>query len=182
LLNRIVYDVQAKQIQDLLLYITKYKITGLRHKSVFIMSYLLGAFFVQDDCYYVEAKGPVLDVVDGKKIACRPEHSGFFGFSNGRLGRTEILVRPGLDFDKDECPVSVNHNQVDFARFAGEIASEGFEALTFEEFLAAFFAPSAEQLFFRQRLAFVRQQISHLTFRIALVIWRRCGRCAAERA
>jgi len=143
------------------------------------MSYLFGAFFAQHDCYNVEATGTVLDVVGGKKVACRSEHSVFFGFGDGRLGRAEILIRPGLHFDKDKRPVAVDHNQIDFAGLAGEIASERFETFAFEKFLGAFFAPSAEQLFVRRRPAFVRQQISYLVFRIELVILRRCGRCAA---
>jgi hypothetical protein len=142
------------------------------------MSYLLGAFFAQHDCYYVEAKGPVLDIVSCKKIACRPEHSGFLGFSDGRLGRTEILVRSGLYLDKDKCPVAIDHNHVNFAGLTGEVASECFEAFAFEELLGAFFAPSAELFFIRQQPAFVRQQISYLVFRIDLVILRRCGRYA----
>ena len=110
---------------------------------------------------------------------CRPEHSGFFGFSYGRLGRAEILVRPGLYLDKDKCPVAVDHNQIDFSGLAGEIASERFETFAFEEFLGAFFTPSAERHLIRRRPAFVLQQISYLVFRIDLVILRRCGRCAA---
>jgi hypothetical protein len=160
------------------------------------MSYLGFAFFTQHNCYYVEAKGPVLDVVDGEKIACRPDHSGFFGFCHCRLGWAEILVRPGFYLDKDKCAVSINHNQVDFAGFAGEVTSKRFEAFMFKEFLAAFFAPSAAQLFIRRRPAFVRQrvpisqafremgsqQISYPVYRVDLVILRLCVRCAAWRA
>jgi len=154
-------------------------IESLRHKSVFIMSYLLRAFFAEHNCYYVKTKRPVLDIVGGKKVACRPEHSGFFGFGDSRLGWAEILVRPGLYLDKDKRPVAVDHNQVNFAGLAGEVASECFEAFAFEEFLGAFFTPSAEQLLIHRRPAFVRQQISYLVFRIDLVILRRCGRYAA---
>jgi hypothetical protein len=103
------------------------------------MSYLLGSFFSQHYYYYVEAKGPVLDVVAGKKIACRPEHSGLLGFGDNRLGRkvsptgrwTEILVRPCLDFDKDKRPITIYHNQVDFTRLAGKVASESLKAFAF---------------------------------------------------
>ena len=49
------------------------------------MSYLLGGFFAQHDCYYVEAKGPVLDIVGGEKVACRAEHPGLLGFGDNRL-------------------------------------------------------------------------------------------------
>ena len=143
------------------------------------MSYLRGAFFAQYDCHHVEAIRAVLDLVGGKKVTCRPEHSGFFGFGDSRLGRAEILIRPGLDLDKDKRPVAIDHNQVNFAGLAGEVASECFETFAFEEFLGAFFTPSAEQFFVRRRPVFVRQQISYIVFRIDLVILRRCGRCAA---
>jgi hypothetical protein len=146
------------------------------------MSYLFRAFFAQHYCYYVKTKGPVLDVVGSKKKACRPEHSGFLGFGDSRLGRAEILTCSGLYFDKDKRPVTIDHNQVDFAGLAGEVASECFETFALEEFLAAFFTPSAEQLFVCEQPAFVRQQISYPVFRIALVILRWCGRCAAGRA
>jgi len=134
------------------------------------MSYLLGtslyrtwhrAFFARHDCYYVEAKGPVLDIVGGKKIAGRPVHPGLLGLRDRRLRRAEILARPGLDLDKDECPVTIDHNQVDFAGLAGKIAGERFETFAFEEFLAAFFAPSAERVFIGRQYVFVWQQFSY---------------------
>ncbi len=108
------------------------------------MSYLRGDFFAQYDCHYVEAISAVLDVVGGKKVACRPEHSGFFGFGDGRLGRAEILIRPCLYLDKDKRPVAIDHNQIDFAGLAGEVASERFETFAFEKLLTAFFTPAAE--------------------------------------
>jgi len=155
------------------------EISSLRHKSIFVMSYLWAAFFTQHDCHHIEAAGAILDIVGGKKIAGRPEHSGFFGFGDGRLGRAEILVCPGLYLDKDKRTVAIDHNQIDFAGLAGEVASERFETFAFEKFLGAFFTPSAEQILIRRRPAYVRQQISYLVFRIDLVILRRCGRCAA---
>jgi hypothetical protein len=108
------------------------------------MSYLFGLFFAQHDCYYVKAKGPVLDIICGKKIACRFEHPGLFGFCYNRLGRAEVFVRPGLDFNKYKCPVAIDHNQVDFTGLAGKVSGERFETFAFEKFLAAFFTPSAE--------------------------------------
>jgi hypothetical protein len=146
------------------------------------MSYVFGAFVAQDDCYYVEAKRPVLDIIGGKKIACSSEHSGLLNFRDGRLRRAEVLSRPRLDLNKDKRPVTIYHNQVNFAGLAGEVADEGFETFAFEEFLAAFFTPSAEQLLIRQQPALVRQQFSYQMFRIDLAILRRCGRCAAWRA
>ena len=70
-----------------------------------------------------------------------PDHEGF--------------VRPGFDLDEDDSPVGIDHNQIDFAGFAGEVASESFEAFSFEELFAAFFAPSAEQFTVSQQLSLV---------------------------
>ena len=105
-----------------------------------------------------------------------------FGFCYNRLGRAEVLVRPGLDFDEDKRPVTIDHNQVDFAGLAGKVSSERFETFAFEEFLAAFFTPPAEQFLVRRRSACLLQQISYQVFRIDLVILRWCGRYAVVRA
>ena len=145
------------------------------------MSYLLGIFSAQHDCYYVETTGAVLDVVGSDKVTCSPKHPGFLGFCHGRLGWAEILIRPGLDLYKNKRPVTVDHNQIDFASLAGKITGERFETFAFEEFLAAFLAPSAEQLLVRQQPAFVWKQFSYQLFRIDLAILRWCGRCAAVR-
>ena len=123
------------------------------------MSYLPGAFFAQHDCHHIETTRAILDIIGGKKVMCRAEHSGFLGSGDGRLGWAEILVRPGLYFDKNKRPVAVDHNQVDFTGLAVEVASECFKTFSLEVFLGAFFTPSAEQLFVRQEPAFVRQQI-----------------------
>ncbi len=116
----------------------------LWHKSVFVISYLWGAFWRQDYCNNIKTKRPVINIVRCKKIAGGPYQSGFLGECDGRLGRAESFVRPGSDLDKDDGPVGIDHNQVDFAGLAGEVAGEGFEAFSFEEPLAAFFTPSSK--------------------------------------
>ena len=116
----------------------------LRHESVFVVSYLWPAFFAEHDCHHVESKRAILDIVAGKKVACRPQHPVFLGGSDRRFGLAEILVRSGFYLDKDNCPIGIDHNQVDFARLTGEVPHEHFEALASQESLAAFLAPLAE--------------------------------------
>ncbi len=66
-----------------------------------------------------------------KKITSGPYQSGFLGGCDRRFGRAESFVRSGSDLDEDDGPVGINHNQVDFAGLAGEVACEGFEAFSF---------------------------------------------------
>ena len=123
------------------------------------MSYLDGPFFAQYYCDYIEANGAVLNIVSCKEITGCAVHSDFLGVGDGRLGRTKTLVRPGLYLDKDDSPVSIHHNQVDFTGPAGKVTCELFKAFTFKEPQAPFFTPSAEQLLIGQQPAFVQQQI-----------------------
>jgi len=145
--------------------------SALWHESVFVMPYLRPALFAQNYGNNVEAQGPVVNLVRRQEIAGGAEHSGLFGRGDGRLGWAEMLARSGLDLDKRDRPVAIDHNQIDFAALAGEVAAECLEALASQEPLAAFFAPSAESLRIGQQLASVRQQISDIVFRISLVIW-----------
>jgi hypothetical protein len=85
--------------------------------------------------------------VNREKITSGPKHSFFLGGSDGRFGRAEGFVGPGLDLDKNDSPVTVDHDKVDLAGFAGKIARKIFKTFSFEESLATFFAPSAEQCF-----------------------------------
>jgi len=115
------------------------------------MSDLGRAFFSQNDRYHVESVGAIFYLVGGQKVPGRTDHPGPLGAGDGRFGRAKVLVRPGFDLDKDERAVAIDHDQVDFARFAEEVASEGFETLAFEESLAVFLAPPAELCFARQK-------------------------------
>ncbi len=147
------------------------------------MSYLRAAFLAKNYRNHVEAKGAVLYAVSCKEVAGGPEHFGFLDGGDGRLGWTESFIGPGLYLDKGDSPVGIDHDKVNLAGFAGKVAGKPFEAFTFQERLAAFFTPSAEQFPIGQQPAFVQQQISYIVFRIwYLVIWRRYGRCAAEPA
>jgi hypothetical protein len=94
------------------------------------MSNLSAIFPTQHNCNYVKAISAVLNFVSGKKVASRAEHSVLLGFGDNRLRRTEILVRPGFYLYKDKHPVTIDHNQVDFACLTGEVVGESFESFT----------------------------------------------------
>jgi len=90
------------------------------------VSYFCGAFWRQDYGYDVEAEGALGYVVGSEKIAGGPEQFAFFGIGDGPFGRAEDFIGPGPDLDKDEAGVGIDHNQVDFAGAAGEVADECF--------------------------------------------------------
>lgn len=92
----------------------------------------------------IEAKRAVLYIVGCEKKACGPKQSGFFGGRDDGFSRCEVFIGPRFYLDENDRAVGVNHNQIDFAGFAGEVAGEGFEAFAFKMLLAAFFTPSAE--------------------------------------
>jgi hypothetical protein len=80
----------------------------------------------QDYCNNVEAKGSIINLVRFEKKTGGSEQSCFLGRCDGGLDGTESFVCPGSDLDKDEGPVGINHNQVDFTGLAGEVSGEGF--------------------------------------------------------
>ena len=124
------------------------------------MSDLGRAFFSQYDCDHIESVRAVLDLVRSQKISGRTDYPGPLGAGDGRFRRAEVLGRPGLDLDKDQRAVAVDHDQVDFARFTEEIASERLETFAFEESLAVFLAPSAEPRLIRRQSAIVQPRDS----------------------
>jgi hypothetical protein len=126
-----------------------------RDESVFVVSNLWPAFVAQYDGDDVEAERTIFDGVRGEEAASGPEHSGLLGRSHGRLGGTEVLVRPGLDLDKDEGSIGIDHYQIDLTGLAAKIARERLEALVFEKSFTTFLAPSTEQSFIRQQTTFI---------------------------
>ena len=84
-----------------------------------------------------------------EEIAAGADHSSFLGEGDGGFRRAEVFIRPGLNLDENERTVRIDHNQIDLPGLAAKIAREDFEALAFEEFLAAPLAPSAEQFLVR---------------------------------
>jgi len=116
----------------------------------------------------IEAKGTVLYIISCKKILGGPVQFGFFRRCDNRLGRCETIISPGFHFDKNDSSIGSNHNQINLAGPAGEVAGQFFEAFSFQKPFAAFFPPSAKLLSISQQPAFVQQQISYLVSRISL--------------
>ena len=112
----------------------------------------------EDYRYDVEAKGSVFDFVRCKKITGRSVQPGFFGRCDDRLDGLETLIGPGFDLDKDNSPVGIDHDEVDFAGFSGEVSGQFFEPFCFEESLRAFFSPAPEFFTVGQELASVWEQ------------------------
>jgi len=117
----------------------------LSYKCVFVMFYCWLACLAK---YYrndIEAKRAVLYIVGCKKVLSSPEQLGFLGGCDGRFDWFKGFIGSGFDLNKDDGAVGINHNQVDFTGFAGEVASEFFEAFSFQKPQAVFFTPPAEQ-------------------------------------
>jgi len=123
------------------------------------MFYLCGADWRQHYRNNIKTKGAVLDFVDCEKIASCSVHFVFFSRCDNGFSWCETFIGSGFYLDKDDSPVGVDHNKVYFAGFAGEVASELFEALSFQKLFAAFFPPLAEQFPIGQQLASVQQHI-----------------------
>ncbi len=150
------------------------------------MSDLGRALFSQYDGDHVESARAIFYLMGGQKIPGRTDYPGPLGAGDRRFRRAEIFVGPGLDLDKGQRAVAIDHDQVDFARFAAEISREDFEALAFEESLGVLLAPSAELCFVRQKDMLVqsgnstqipsdltnRRQIWQIEFRLWLLLLR----------
>jgi len=113
------------------------------------------AFLSQNDRDDVESVGAIFYLVGSQKMPGRTDHPGPLGAGDGRFGRAEVLVGPGLDLDKDQRAVAIDHDQVELAHLAEVISRERLETFAFEESLALFLAPAAEPCFVRQKGAFV---------------------------
>jgi selenocysteine lyase/cysteine desulfurase len=125
------------------------------------MSYLGPAGLAKDYCNNVEAKGAIFYIMGCEKILGGPGQSGFLGGCDGRLGRAKTFVGSGPYLDKNNASISLSHNEVNFAGFAGEVARELFKASAYKILLAASLAPSAEQLAVGQEPASVKQPTYH---------------------
>ena len=95
------------------------------------MSYLWSAGPAKHYGDDIKAKGPVFYIMSGEKIPCGPELFGSLGMCDGGFGRAKGLIGFGPDLDKDYGAIGVNHNEVDFAGFAGEVGGEPSKAFTF---------------------------------------------------
>ena len=109
------------------------------------MFYLWAAGSVEDYRNNIKAKGAIFYILGCKKILSCPEQPGFLGRCDGRFDWSKGFIGPGSDLNKDDGLVGIDHNQVDFAGPAVEVASEFFKAFSFQKPQAVFFAPPAEQ-------------------------------------
>jgi hypothetical protein len=109
------------------------------------MSYLRGSFLAQHYRNNIEAAGPVLYFTGCEEITGSYFEFIFFIESDNRFDGFEIFAGPGFYLDENDGAIGIDHDEVDFAGFTGEVAGEFFEAFCFEIFFAAFFAPSAEE-------------------------------------
>jgi len=92
------------------------------------MSYLWVAGLAEDYCNNIEAEGSVLDVVSCQKVAGGSCQFGFFGSGDDGFGGREAFIGSGLYLNKDNRAIGVDHNEVEFTGFAGEVAGELFKA------------------------------------------------------
>jgi hypothetical protein len=81
-----------------------------------------------------------------EKIPGGPVHSGFFGTRDDRLDRLKGFICSGFYLDKNDSPLSIDHNQINFTAFTGKVAGQFPETFLFQKALAAFLTPSAELL------------------------------------
>jgi hypothetical protein len=123
------------------------------------MFYLGPADLAHHDGHHVKPKGAVLYVMGSEKITGGPKKFCPLGRCDGLFGQAKTFIGFGSYLDKNDCPIAIDHDQVDLAGLAGEVAGERFEAFTFEKFLSAFFAPSAKQFAVRQQFTPVPQHL-----------------------
>ena len=144
------------------------------------MIYFWAGGFVEDNRNNIEAIRAVVDIICCEKIAGGSEQPGFLGGCDRVFGGSEIGVGSCSYLDEYNRGVSIDHDEVELAGLAGEIACEDFEAFSFEELFASFFTPSAEVFAVGQEFAFFQQHPVSREWRP--VILRRCGCCVDERA
>lgn len=142
------------------------------------MSDLWSAGLAEDNGDHVESERAVVDVMRCKKIMGGLESLFFFGGGDDGLGGTEGFVCSGFYLNKNDTAIGIDHNKVDFAGFAQEVAGEGFEAFSFQEFFAASFAPSAEACSIGQQLSSYQNQVC---ISYTWAIGRRCACCVGGR-
>ena len=90
------------------------------------MSYFRAAGLAKHYRNDIETKRAVLYVVRCEKITGGSGQSGLLGGGDGRLGGLESFGGFGSYLDKDDRTIDIDHNQIDFAGLAGEVAGEGF--------------------------------------------------------
>jgi len=96
--------------------------------------------------YNIETVWPILNPVRRKKIPRCLCHLLHLRCRNNLFRWRKLLICSGLDLDKDNRAVAIDHNKVDFTGLAGEITRKRLKPFSFEEFLALPLSPFAEQL------------------------------------
>lgn len=95
------------------------------------MSYLWSAGLAEDNGNNVKAKRPVVNVMRCKKITGGPGGLSLFCGGDDGLGGIEGFVCSGFYLNKNDTAIGIDHNKVDFAGFAQEVAGEDFESFSF---------------------------------------------------
>ena len=103
----------------------------LWYKYVLVMCYLLGPVFAKDYGKNIESERSILYIVGRKKITGGPEESIFLCRCYNRFGRGKGFIGSGLYLDKNNRAVGIDHNEVDFTGFAGEVSGKLSKALSF---------------------------------------------------
>jgi hypothetical protein len=110
------------------------------------MSYLRLAGITEDYGNHIETKRALVDIVRCQKIPCSPNRTRFLNFGDGIFCCAEGFVAAGLNLHKDNAPIAVDHDKIDFSALAREIPRQQPHSFVLEESQAAFFTPSPEQL------------------------------------
>lgn len=109
------------------------------------MANLFAFFSAEHYCNNIKAKWSIFNVVCREKITGGAEQFYFLGISNGQFRRSKSFICFCSDLDKNDSFVGGDHNKVDFAGFAEEVAGKFFEAFFLQKSFAAFLAPSPEE-------------------------------------
>jgi hypothetical protein len=125
------------------------------------MFYLRMVFLAEHYCNNIEPKRAVLYIMHCEKIVGGPVQFGFFGSCDNRLGWLKGFICSGFYLDKDDSPIAIDHNKVNFAALTGKVAGQLFETFLFQKALAAPLAPSAKFLSVSQQFASVQQPAHH---------------------
>ena len=95
------------------------------------MCQLLASGFAKDYGNNVKAERSIVYIIGSEKITGSPEESIFLCSCYNRFGRGKSFIGPCLYLDKNYRAIGIDHNEVDFTGFTGEVSGEFSEALSF---------------------------------------------------
>jgi hypothetical protein len=104
---------------------TTTKYNDLQDEGVLVMVDLRAAIAVEDYCDDIETVRTVFNIVGFQKVLCGVGHFLLFVGCYKCFGGGEVFICATFYFDKNNSAAVINHNEVDFAGFAGEILCEG---------------------------------------------------------